>query len=47
MTMTLSNALDYPMNYKHPSKIMDEIATLTPTFNNVSYTKLNRLNNIQ
>ena len=31
-TMALSNALGYPMDYQHPSEIMDEIALLTPTF---------------
>lgn len=39
-TMMLSNALGYPMNYSHPSEIMDEIARLTPTFTGVSYKKL-------
>jgi formate dehydrogenase major subunit len=47
VTMALSNALGYPMNYKHPSEIMDEIAALTPTFAGVSYEKLNRLGSIQ
>src|SRR5205823_10021271 len=32
VTMLLSNALGYPMHYRHPSEIMDEIARLTPTF---------------
>src|SRR5205085_3656170 len=40
VTMLLSNALGYPMNYRHPSEIMDEIAMLTPTFHGVSYEKL-------
>ena len=31
-TMALSNALGFPMAYKHPSEIMDEIAATTPTF---------------
>ncbi|NNE38128.1 MAG: formate dehydrogenase subunit alpha, partial [Gammaproteobacteria bacterium] len=31
-TCLLSNAMGYPMNYSHPSEIMDEIARLTPTF---------------
>jgi formate dehydrogenase major subunit len=47
VTMALSNALGYPMNYGHPSEIMDEIARLTPTFNGVSYEKLERLGSIQ
>ena len=36
VTMALSNALGYPMNYTHPSEIMDEIARLTPTFAGVA-----------
>ena len=46
-TMALSNALGYPMNYRHPSEIMDEIAALTPTFTGVSYEKLERQGSIQ
>ena len=45
--MMLSNALGYPMNYKHPSEIMDEIARLTPTFAGVSYDKLDELGSVQ
>ena len=47
VTVRLSNALGYPMNYTHPSQIMDEIAALTPTFTGVSYEKLDRLGSIQ
>src|SRR3990167_2896295 len=47
VTVALSNALGYPMNYTHPSQIMDEIASLTPTFTGVSYAKLDRLGSIQ
>ncbi len=47
ITQDLSNALGYPMNYSHPSEIMDEIATLTPTFTGVSFDKLDRLGSIQ
>jgi len=47
VTCALSNALGYPMNYNHPSDIMDEIARLTPTFAGVSYEKLDRLGSIQ
>ncbi len=43
VTCALSNALGYPMDYSHPSEIMDEIARLTPTFAGVSYEKLDRL----
>ena len=37
VTVALSNALGYPMNYRHPGEIMEEIARLTPTFAGVSY----------
>ena len=47
VTMALSEALGYPMNYTHPSEIMDEIALLTPTFTGVSYDKLEQLGSIQ
>ncbi len=47
VTVALSNALGYPMNYKHASEIMDEIARLTPTFTGVSYKKLDEMGSIQ
>lgn len=47
VTMDLSNALGYEMSYNHPSEIMDEIASLTPTFTGVSYEKLEKLGSIQ
>jgi formate dehydrogenase major subunit len=47
ITCQLSNALGYPMDYKHPSEIMDEIARLTPTFAGVSYETLDRLGSVQ
>jgi formate dehydrogenase major subunit len=47
VTMHLSNAMGFPMRYTHPSQIMDEIAALTPTFQGVSYEKLDRLGSIQ
>ncbi|HEY7687209.1 MAG TPA: formate dehydrogenase subunit alpha, partial [Dongiaceae bacterium] len=47
VTMALSNALGYPMTYKHPSEIMDEIARLTPTFAGVSYARIEELGSIQ
>ena len=46
-TMLLSNALGYPMHYKHPSEIMDEIAATTPSFAGVSFAKLDELGSIQ
>lgn len=47
ITVMLSNALGYPMNYRHAFEIMDEIARLTPTFTGVSFEKLDRLGSIQ
>jgi formate dehydrogenase major subunit len=39
--------LGYPMNYSHPSEIMAEIASLTPTFTGVTYEKIDKLGSIQ
>jgi len=47
VTCDLARALGYPMEYGHPSAIMDEIARLTPTFAGVSYAKLERLGSVQ
>jgi len=47
ITQLLANAVGYPMNYSHPSEIMDEIARLTPTFTGVSYARLEELGSIQ
>ncbi|SFG38350.1 formate dehydrogenase subunit alpha [Neptunomonas qingdaonensis] len=47
VTVALSNALGYEMNYSHPSEIMDEIASLTPSFSGVSYDRLEELGSIQ
>ena len=38
----VSNRMGYPMNYRHPSEIMDEIARLTPMFSGVSYDRLDQ-----
>ncbi len=46
-TMALSNALGFPMEYKHAAEIMDEIARTTPTFSGVSYAKLDELGSVQ
>jgi formate dehydrogenase major subunit len=43
----LAQALGYPMEYSHPREIMDEIASLTPTFAGVSFEKLDKLGSIQ
>ncbi|BBL76114.1 formate dehydrogenase subunit alpha [Methylomagnum ishizawai] len=47
VTQLLANALGYPMNYKHASEIMDEIARLVPTFTGVSFAKLDELGSVQ
>ena len=47
VTQDLANALGLPMNYSHPSEIMDEIAALTPQFAGVSYAKIDELGSIQ
>ncbi len=47
ITQALSNALGYPMNYSHPSEIMDEIARLTPTFAGVTFDKIDEMGSIQ
>jgi formate dehydrogenase major subunit len=47
VTQRLSNALGYPMNYRHPREIMAEVASLTPSFAGVSYEKIERLGSVQ
>jgi len=46
-TQALSCALGVPMNYRHPSEIMDEIAALTPSFAGVSYALLDEAGSLQ
>jgi len=47
ITQELANALGYPMKYNNAAEIMDEIAELTPTFNNVSFEFLDRVGSVQ
>ncbi len=47
ITQMLSNALGYHMSYDHPSRIMDEIAALTPTFRGVTYDRLEQAGSLQ
>jgi formate dehydrogenase major subunit len=47
VTVKLANALGLPMHYDHASEIMDEIASLTPTFRGVSFEKIERLGSVQ
>ncbi|MCG5243653.1 formate dehydrogenase subunit alpha [Azospirillum doebereinerae] len=43
----LATAMGYPMHYDSTSQIMDEIASLTPTFRGVSFEKLDRVGSVQ
>ncbi|PKU25601.1 formate dehydrogenase subunit alpha [Telmatospirillum siberiense] len=43
----LAGALGYPMSWPNAAGIMDEIARLTPTFQGVSFAKLDRLGSVQ
>jgi formate dehydrogenase major subunit len=42
-----ATALGYPMHYESAAHIMDEIATLTPTFSGVSFDYLDRVGSVQ
>jgi len=43
----VSTRMGYPMHYRHPSEIMDEIARLTPMFTGVSYDRLEAPDGLQ
>ncbi len=47
ITVRFAQALGYSMHYDHPSQIMAEIASLTPTFTGVSYDKIDQLGSVQ
>jgi formate dehydrogenase major subunit len=47
VTQRLAQAIGMDMNYGHPSEIMDEIASVTPTFQNVSYALLEEKGSVQ
>ncbi len=47
VTLGLARALGLDWAYEHPSQIMDEIARLMPTFQGMSYDKLDRLHSVQ
>ncbi len=47
ITQELARALGYPMDYSSAAEIMDEIAELTPTFNNVSFSFLDEVGSVQ
>lgn len=43
----IAQAMGYGMDYSDASEIMDEIATVTPTFSGVSFDKLDKLGSVQ
>jgi formate dehydrogenase major subunit len=43
----LATAMGHPMSYASSAEIMDEIATLTPTFKGVSFAKLDEVGSVQ
>ncbi|MFJ8952881.1 formate dehydrogenase subunit alpha [Streptomyces sp. NPDC102381] len=43
----IATAMGYTMDYDHPSQIMDEIASVTPTFAGVSFDLIDKLGSIQ
>ncbi len=43
----LATAMGHPMHYDDASQIMDEIATLTPTFKGVSFARLDEVGSVQ
>jgi formate dehydrogenase major subunit len=47
VTVKLANALGYPMHYAHPRDIMAEIARLTPSFQGVTYEKIEKHGSVQ
>ena len=47
ITQLIAQAMGLDMNYGHPSEIMDEIASLTPSFAGVSYARLDELGSVQ
>lgn len=38
----IATRMGYPMHYDHPAEIMDEIASLTPIYGGISYSRLER-----
>ena len=47
VTQLLANALGYPMHYRDPAEIMDEIAALTPSFAGVSFDRIDQEGSVQ
>ncbi len=47
VTCALATAVGYPMDYPDAAAIMDEIASVTPTFAGVSFAKLDEVGSVQ
>jgi formate dehydrogenase major subunit len=47
ITQELAQAMGYDMNFNNEAEIMDEIATLTPTFTGVSFEFLDKVGSVQ
>ena len=47
ITQELAQALGYPMNYRNEAEIMDEVASLAPTFSGVSFKFLDEVGSVQ
>ena len=47
VTQALAQALGYPMHYASAAEILDEVASLTPTFAGVSFGLLDRVGSVQ
>ncbi len=43
----LAKQLGYPMEYSHPTQIMEEISSLTPIYGGVSYPRLDKIEGLQ
>jgi len=42
----LAKAMGYPMNYRHPSEIMDEIAKVSPGYRGISYNRIGEIGQV-
>ena len=47
ITVGMINAMGYPLHYDHPSRILDEIARLSPAYAGMSFPLIERLGSVQ
>lgn len=47
ITVGMINAMGYPLHYDHPSRILDEIARLSPAYEGMSFPLIERLGSVQ